>query len=124
MVVKSLVDSRLHFCPGNLEGHEKPDEGEVLKEFTKESESEPYKVVDDLYSTEDGEASKKAHGASYQTQLGFHCHLQINAYKHTVPSKTEIDPEQYLLIPLDLIICSRVKVDVHCLQWGMFQYLG
>ena len=35
----------------------------------------PQKVVDDLYSTEDGEASEKAHGASNQTQLGFHCHL-------------------------------------------------
>ena len=77
MVVKSLVDSRHHLCPGNLEGHEKPEEGEVLKEFIKASECEPEKVVDDLDSTEDGEASEKAHGASYQTQLGFHCHLQI-----------------------------------------------
>ena len=38
---------------------------------------QPEKVVDDLDSTEDGEASEKAHGASYQTQLGFHCHLRI-----------------------------------------------
>ena len=77
MVVKSLVDSRHHLCPGNLEGHEKPEEGEVPKEFIKESESEPEKVIDDLDSTEDGEASEKAHGAPYQTQLGLHSHLQI-----------------------------------------------
>ena len=77
MVVKSLVDSRHHLCPGNLEGHEKPEEGEVLKEFIKESESEPEKVVDDLDSTEDGEASEKAHGAPYQTQCCFHRHLRI-----------------------------------------------
>ena len=76
MVFKSLPDSRHHLCPGNLEGHEKPEEGEVLKEFIKESESEPEKVVDDLDSTKNGEASEKAHGASNQAQLGFHCHLQ------------------------------------------------
>ena len=76
MVVKSLVDSRHHLCPGNLEGHEKPEEGEVLKEFIKESESEPEKIVDDLDPTEYGEACEKAHGASNQAQLGFNCHLQ------------------------------------------------
>ena len=80
MVFKFLVDSRHHLCPGNLEGHEKPEEGEVLKEFIKESESEPEKVVDDLDSTEDGEASEKAHGAPYQAQLGFHRHLQIQNF--------------------------------------------
>ena len=37
----------------------------------------PDKVVDDLDSTEDREASEKAHGAPYQTQLGLHCDLQI-----------------------------------------------
>ena len=36
----------------------------------------PDKVVDDLDSTEDREASEKAHGAPYQTQLGLHSHLQ------------------------------------------------
>ena len=37
----------------------------------------PDKVVDDLDSTEDREASEKAHGAPYQTQLGLQSHLQI-----------------------------------------------
>ena len=75
MVFKSLPDRRHQLSPGNLKGHEKPDEGEVLKEIIKESESVPEEVVDDLDSTEDGEASEKTHGAPYQTQLGFHCHL-------------------------------------------------
>ena len=47
-------------------------------EFITENKKKPHKVIDDLYSTEDGEASEKAHGASNQTQLGFHCHLQIS----------------------------------------------
>ena len=40
----------------------------LMKEkFSKKlgSESEPEEVVDDLNSTEDGEAGEKAHGASY-----------------------------------------------------------
>ena len=36
----------------------------------------PQKVVDDLNRTEDGEAGEKAHSATYQSQLGFHCHLK------------------------------------------------
>ena len=32
-------------------------------------------IVDDLHTTEDGEASQEPHGASYQAQLGFHGHL-------------------------------------------------
>ena len=35
----------------------------------------PEEVVDDLDPAEDGEASEKAHCASNQAQLGFHCHL-------------------------------------------------
>ena len=37
---------------------------------------QPDEVVDDLDPTEDGEASEKAHCASYQAQLSLHCHLQ------------------------------------------------
>ena len=37
---------------------------------------EPDKVVDDLHPTEDGEASEKAHGASYQAQLSLSGHLK------------------------------------------------
>ena len=33
--------------------------------------------VNNLYPTEDGKASEEAHSASYQSQLGFQCHLQI-----------------------------------------------
>ena len=37
----------------------------------------PEKEVNNLYPTEDGKASEEAHSASYQSQLGFQCHLQI-----------------------------------------------
>ena len=37
----------------------------------------PEKEEDNLNATENGEASEKAHGASNQTQLGLHCHLQM-----------------------------------------------
>ena len=37
--------------------------------------SKPEDKVDYLDPTEDGEASEKTHSASYQTQLGFYCHL-------------------------------------------------
>ena len=37
----------------------------------------PDKVIDDLDPTEDGEASEKAHCASYKAQLGLHCNLQM-----------------------------------------------
>ena len=36
----------------------------------------PQEEEDNLYPAEDGEASKKAHGASDQAQLGLYCHLQ------------------------------------------------
>ena len=48
-----------------------------LSKKVKVVESEPEKVVDDLDTTEDGEAGEKAHGAPYQTQLGLHSHLQF-----------------------------------------------
>ena len=38
---------------------------------------EPDGIVDDLDPTEDGEASEKAHCASYKAQLGLHCNLQM-----------------------------------------------
>ena len=47
----------------------------------------PDKVVDDLDSTEDREASEKAHGAPYQTQLGLHSHLQNWVDKGTAAVK-------------------------------------
>ena len=40
-----------------------------------EKSKKPGDVEDDFDSTEDGEASEKAHCASNQAQLGFHCHL-------------------------------------------------
>ena len=62
MIFKSLVDSRHHCSSRDLERHEEPEKlvGDIcLKEKT------PEKVVDDFNPTEDGEASKKAHCASY-----------------------------------------------------------
>ena len=38
---------------------------------------QPEEVVDYFNPTEDGEASEKTHCASYQAQLGLHCHLQF-----------------------------------------------
>ena len=43
----------------------------------KQTKETPDKVVDDFDPTEDGEASEKAHCASYQAQLGLHCNLRI-----------------------------------------------
>ena len=45
------------------------------EKLPKNKTERPEKVVDDLNPTKDGEASQKAHGASNQTQLGFHRHL-------------------------------------------------
>ena len=74
MVFKSFVDSRHYGSSGDLEGHEEPEEkGNHLKA----AKEIPDEVVDDFNPTEDGEASEKAHCASYQAQLGFHCHLQM-----------------------------------------------
>ena len=72
MVFKYFVDSR-HHSSGDLEGHEEPEEkGLKSSEQTKET---PEQVVDDFNPTEDGEASEKTHRASYEAQLGLHCHL-------------------------------------------------
>ena len=46
----------------------------IIWKQTKETSDE---VVDDFDPTEDGEASEKTHCASYQAQLGLHCHLWI-----------------------------------------------
>ena len=40
-----------------------------------EKVTKPDDEVDKFDPTENGKASEKAHGASNQTQLGFHCHL-------------------------------------------------
>ena len=71
----------------------------------------PDEVVDYLDPTKDGEASEKAHCASYQTQLGFHCHLKIF---------TKL-LKNHLLIPLNLIVGCRVKVDVYRFKRCMLQ---
>ena len=72
MIFKSLVNSGHHGNSRDLERHEEPE-----KRVSDLSLRRPEEVVDDLNPTEDGEASEKAHCASYQAQLGFHCHLQI-----------------------------------------------
>ena len=50
----------------------------------------PEKVIDYLNPTEDGESSEEAHSASYQTQLGFHCHL-ITIFKATLSDAVRDD---------------------------------
>ena len=81
VIFKSLFDSRHHIGSRGLERHEEPQRVKVnesgqIRVYHRKSKK-PQKVVDDLYSTEDGKASEKAHGAPYQTQLGLYCHLQI-----------------------------------------------
>ena len=87
MVFKSFVDSRHYGSSGDLEGHEEPEEkGNHLKA----AKEIPDEVVDDFNPTEDGEASEKAHCASYKTQLGFHCHLQM-VTKISIVSLTSLE---------------------------------
>ena len=74
MVFKSLVDSRRYCSSWDFERHEEP---EKLFGDVRPKKNKPEKVVDDLNPTEDGEASEKAHRASNEAQLGFHCHLEI-----------------------------------------------
>ena len=52
-------------------------------------------IEDDLNTTEDGEAGKKTHGASNQTQLTLQC---------------------YLFVPLNLIIGCCVKVNQNIVE--------
>ena len=74
MVFKSFVDSRHHHNSGDLERHEEPEE---KGNYLKANKETPDEVEDDFNPTEDGEASEKAHCASYKTQLCFHRHLQM-----------------------------------------------
>ena len=68
MVFKSLPHSRDHLSSANPERHEEPAHGEVERLKSRQGKSKkPEKKVDDLDRTEDGEASEKAHRASYQT---------------------------------------------------------
>ena len=59
------------------------------------SNNKPEDKKDDFHPTDDGEASKKSHGASNETQLG----LRLD-----------------LLVSLDVVKGGRVKVDLHQLQ--------
>ena len=56
---------------------------------------QPEQKVNDLHSTDDGEASEETHGASNETQLG----LRLD-----------------LLVSLDVVKGGRVKVDLHQLE--------
>ena len=97
MILKSVLSSRDHFDLWDPERHKEPEEevdhnyilsdkiehelenpeNSTWKWTLVEWEDEPEKVVDDLNTAEDGEASEETHCASYQTQLGLHCHLAI-----------------------------------------------
>ena len=83
MIFKSLFYGRDHIGSRSLQGHEKPERKNVSKnrkiatnKIDQRNLERPDKVVDDLDSTEDREASEKAQGASNRTQLSFKCHLQ------------------------------------------------
>ena len=56
---------------------------------------EPENEIYDLDSTEDGESSEEAHGASDQAKLGL---------------------QRDLLVLLNLVVCGRVKVDLDHVQ--------
>ena len=53
---------------------EKPEE---MNEKVSERIRKPEKKVHDFTPTENGEASEKTHGATYQSYHPFHSHLQI-----------------------------------------------
>ena len=65
--------------------------------------NQPEEKEDDLNATDDGESSEESHGASDETQLG----LSLD-----------------LLVPLDLVVGGRVKVDLHQLEGGLGQFLS
>ena len=83
VIFKSFANSYHHLRSLSLEWQEKPEDWDVvdktqnwgLRRFLFEKIEKPEEEVDYLDSTENGETSEKAHGASYQTQLRFHCHL-------------------------------------------------
>ena len=65
--------------------------------------NQPEEKEDDLNATDDGESSEESHGASDETQLG----LSLD-----------------LLVPLDLVVGGRVKVDLHQLEGGLGQFVA
>ena len=74
-VFKHLIDSS-HQGTGDLERQEKPEVYDcTFYELAKSKR--PQKIVEDFNCAEDGEASEKAHRATYQAKLGFECHLSV-----------------------------------------------
>ena len=70
----------------------------MIKWYWWSVQDEPEDKEDDLNATDDGEAREESHGASNETQLG----LRLD-----------------LLVSLNVIKGSRVKVDLHQLEgWG------
>ena len=61
-------------------------------------EEESSNVVDNLHSTEDGEAGEESHGAADQTQLGVDGHLHISLY---------------------VVISTSVKIDLNHLRGNL-----
>ena len=135
VVLIFLFDCFHHVRSADLERHEEPEAGRVvnrkiekpkntiekseeMNEKVSERIREPEKKVHDFNPTENGEASEKTHGATYQSYHPFQCHLKIIFGEHTMRMRCL---HHHLLISLNLIIRSCVKVDVHCLQWGVLQ---
>ena len=53
--------------------------------------TKPEEIVNDFNPAEDGEASEKAHCASYQTQLGLHGHLEYWLLIMTQQERFDVD---------------------------------
>ena len=106
MVLKLHLHTSLHIISWNPEGACEPEIRTkyqcnalivVLKWFAPEEKEYNFNPTDD------GEASEESHGASNETQLG----LSLD-----------------LLVPLDLVVGGRVKVDLHQLEGGLGQFLS
>ena len=97
MGFKSFGYSWHHLGFRDLEGHEKPETWKVVSKRKK-----PEKEVNNLDPTEDGEAGEKTHSASYQTQLGFYCHLQINSNRLLKKKKSQTCPSSITFSSLSI----------------------
>ena len=86
MIMKSLLGSNRHLCPGDTKRQKEPEkmltcQGYHQKIKNKQNTVLPDDIVDDLNPAEDGEASQKSHCAPNQTQLGLKGHLEKGMFE-------------------------------------------
>ena len=118
MVFKSFANSCHHLRSLSLEWHEKPGELSCCQKVIKE--------------TWWGSIQSRPHWEWRSQWEDPWCHLSILSSLPESPSDHFFGEHtmrmrclhNHLLISLNLIIRSCVKVDVHCLQWGMLQHGG